>query len=265
MEILSVKNLKKHFPVYSGLFRQASGYVKALNGIDFSIAEGEIFSLVGESGSGKSTAANLSIRLIEASEGEIYFEGKDLRKASKRELKKVRKDMQIIFQDPYASLNPRKNIFQNISEGIAHHRLANNEEDLINKSAVALEKVGLDEECMWRFPHEFSGGQQQRICIARAISIEPKLLVCDEAVSALDVSVQAQILNLLLDLKEQYKLSYLFISHDLAVVRQISDRVAVMHNGKIVECNSCEALFQDPQNEYTKKLIASIPADFPKV
>lgn len=263
MELLKVRDLKKYFPVQSGLFRKTVGYVRAVDGIDFSIQEGQIFSLVGESGSGKSTAANLSIRLLEASSGEIFFMGQDLRKASKKALKKLRKEMQIIFQNPYASLNPRKSIFQNLSEGILHHGLARTKKQALEKSLEALDRVGLDEDCIWRYPHEFSGGQQQRICIARAISIEPKLLVCDEAVSALDVSIQAQILNLLLDLKEQYKLSYLFISHDLAVVRQVSDQVAVMQKGKIVERNSSEELFVNPQQDYTKELIKSIPPDYP--
>lgn len=257
--LLEVKDLKKYFPVYAGLFRKQVGVIKAVDGIDFNILPGEVLGMVGESGSGKSTAARVAIRLMEATSGESLFQGRSLFSLSKATLKPLRKEIQIVFQDPYASLNPRKTIQENMGEALLYHGVVSSVEEQIEVVAETLRRVGLTPDAMIRYPHEFSGGQQQRICIGRAIALRPKLIVCDEAVSALDVSIQAQILNLLLELKELFHLSYLFISHDLSVIRHISDRVVVLYKGKIVESRQTDAIFEDPQNPYTKTLLAAIP------
>lgn len=257
--LLEVKNLRKYFPVFAGLFRRQVGEIKAVDGIDFAIQKGEVLGMVGESGSGKSTAARTAIRLIEPTSGESLFEGKPLFSLPKEKLKLLRKEIQIVFQDPYASLNPRKTIRDNIGEALLYHGLVSTGEEQTQSVAKVLTQVGLSPDVMSRYPHEFSGGQQQRICIGRAIALGPKLIVCDEALSALDVSIQAQILNLLLELKEMYQLSYLFISHDLSVVRHISDRIAVLYGGKIVESRPTDELFEYPEHSYTKKLLAAIP------
>ncbi|MBA2368169.1 MAG: ABC transporter ATP-binding protein [Candidatus Protochlamydia sp.] len=262
--LLSVKGLKKYFPVYAGLFRKEIGCIKAVDGLDFSIREGEVLGLVGESGSGKSTAARTAIRLIEPTAGEINFCGSPLMDLTKKQLKKVRKDIQIVFQDPYASLNPRKTIRESMGEALIYHGLANNQTEQIDQVAVVLKQIGLSPDVMERYPHEFSGGQQQRICIGRALALNPKLIVCDEAVSALDVSIQAQILNLLIELKEKYNLSYLFISHDLSVIRHIANHTVVLYKGKMVEEGSTERIFNDPQHQYTKELLHSIPKMEPR-
>lgn len=262
--ILEVKGLKKYFPIYSGIFRHQTGVIKSVDGIDFTIPKGKVLGMVGESGSGKSTAARASIRLIEPTEGTINFMGKSLMTLSKKELKGIRKDVQMVFQDPYASLNPRKTVFQSIGEGLIYHNLVSSEEEEREAVADVLRKIGLSPEVMDRYPHEFSGGQQQRICVGRAVALNPKLIVCDEAVSALDVSIQAQILNLLIELKETLNLSYLFISHDLSVIRHISDHVIVMYNGKAVESAPAEELFANPQNSYTKTLLGAIPKTHPR-
>jgi ABC-type oligopeptide transport system ATPase subunit len=261
--LLEVKGLKKYFPIYKGLFRKEIGVIKAVDGIDFSIPQGHVLGMVGESGCGKSTAARAAIRLIEPTAGSIDFMGQSLSSMSKSELKSIRKDIQMVFQDPYASLNPRKTIRENIGEALLYHHLVTTYDEQRDRVADVLQKIGLSPDVMERYPHEFSGGQQQRICIGRAISLNPKLIVCDEAVSSLDVSIQAQILNLLLELKETLNLSYLFISHDLAVIRHLADHVAVLYYGKIVENRPTEELFEDPQNEYTKTLLASIPRMHP--
>ena len=257
--LLEVKDLKKYFPVYAGLFRRKVGVIKAVDGIDFSIPSGEVLGMVGESGSGKSTAARTAIRLLEPTSGESIFEGRSLFSLSREELKPLRKEIQMIFQDPYASLNPRKNIRENMGEALLYHGVVATKEEQADCVAETLQRVGLSPDAMTRYPHEFSGGQQQRICIGRAIALRPKLLVCDEAVSALDVSIQAQILNLLLELKETFKLSYLFITHDLSVIRHISDRIAVLYAGHVVENRTTEEIFDNPQHPYTKALLAAIP------
>jgi ABC-type oligopeptide transport system ATPase subunit len=263
--LLEVRNLKKYFPVYAGLFRRQVGVVKAVDGIDFSISSGQVLGMVGESGSGKSTAARTAIRLLDPTSGESIFEGRALFSLSREQLKLLRKEMQIIFQDPYASLNPRKNIRENMGEALLYHGVVSTRDEQTDCVAETLQRVGLSPDAMIRYPHEFSGGQQQRICIGRAIALRPKLLVCDEAVSALDVSIQAQILNLLLELKETFKLSYLFISHDLSVIRHMSDDIAVLYAGQVVENRAADELFDNPQHPYTKALLAAVPKLSPRL
>lgn len=262
--IFEVKGLKKYFPIYSGLFRHQVGVFKAVDGMDFKIPKGSVLGLVGESGSGKSTVARASIRLIEPTAGTIKFLGQSLMDLKPAELKNLRKNIQMIFQDPYASLNPRKPIWRSIGEALLYHQIVKTEEEQRHVVEEVLTKVGMSPECMDRYPHEFSGGQQQRVCIGRAIAMNPKLIICDEAVSALDVSIQAQIINLLMDLKETMDLSYLFISHDLSIVRHMADEVIVMQAGKEVERGFTEELFKNPQEEYTRTLLASIPPIYPK-
>ncbi len=262
--ILEVKGLKKYFPIYSGLFRRQVGEIKSVDGIDFSIPKGKVLGMLGESGSGKSTAARAAIRLIEPTDGSIYFNGESVLGMTKSELKALRKEVQIVFQDPYASLNPRKTIRENIGEALIYHNIVQTKEEQVEHVANILIQIGLSPDCMEAYPHEFSGGQQQRICIGRAISLKPKLIICDEAVSALDVSLQAQILNLLIDLKETLELSYLFISHDLSIIRYISDEVIILYKGKVVEQGETETVFNVPKDLYTQTLLSSIPALYPK-
>ncbi len=262
--LLEVRGLKKYFPIMTGFFRKQTGVIKAVDGIDFSIHSGQVLGMVGESGCGKSTAARTAIRLLEPTAGESLFEGRSLFSLSSHELKALRKDIQMVFQDPYASLNPRKNIRENMGEALLYHGIVSNREEQAESVAETLQRVGLSPDAMTRYPHEFSGGQQQRICIGRAIALRPKLLVCDEAVSALDVSIQAQILNLLLELKDALHLSYLFISHDLSVIRHISDEVIVLYAGKVVEARPTDEIFEDPHHPYTQALLAAIPQLKPK-
>lgn len=261
--LLEVENLKKYFPIYAGLFRRQAGEVKAVDGISFSIIEKEVLGMVGESGSGKSTAGRAAIRLIEPTGGSVRFFGNELSSMNKESLKRLRREIQIVFQDPYASLNPRKTVLESIGEALIYHGIVKTLAERADFVAIILKRIGLNPDSMNRYPHQFSGGQQQRICIGRAIAMNPKLIVCDEAVSALDVSIQAQILNLLGELKETMGLSYLFISHDLSVIRHISDRIVVMQGGKIVEAGVVDQIFENPQDPYTRKLLAAIPKDHP--
>jgi ABC-type oligopeptide transport system ATPase subunit len=258
--LLKVRNLKKYFPITRGLFRRKVGVIKAVDDVNFEIDAGEVLGLVGESGSGKSTAARAAIRLIEPTEGEITFLGQNVMSMPQKILRKqLRREIQIVFQDPFASLNPRKSIAESLGEGLIYHELVHNSTEMEDYLEEILKKIGLRTDVLGRYPHELSGGQQQRICIGRAIAMKPRLLICDEAVSALDVSVRAQILNLLMDLKEELGLSYLFISHDLSVVRYISKKMIVMNHGKIVEEGNTESIFLNPQQEYTKTLLSAIP------
>jgi peptide/nickel transport system ATP-binding protein/oligopeptide transport system ATP-binding protein len=257
MELLSVKALKKYFPVKKKLAGEQL-WLKAVDGIDFSIEKDKVFALVGESGCGKSTVARLVLKLMKPTGGEILFEGRDIFTLKGDSLKAFRKSVQIIFQDPFASLNPRRTVFDTISEPLKIHRIVD-KKYFRDASAELLKKVGLGADVMNRYPHEFSGGQRQRICIARALAVNPKLIVADEPLSALDVSIQAQILNLLQKLREETKITFLFISHDLKIVNYFSDTVGVMYLGKIVEYAKTEDLFNKPMHPYTDILLASAP------
>jgi len=259
--MIKVKNLKKYFPITGGFFNNKLGNVKAVENVTFEIPEGEILGLVGESGSGKTTLGRSIIRLIEPSEGEIFYNNKNIINFSDAEMRKLRKDFQIIFQDPYASLDPRKKVFNIIAQGLKIHTNMNKQE-IYDKVISTLKDVGLQEEHLNRYPHEFSGGQRQRIGIARALVLDPKFIIADEPVSALDVTIQAQILNLILELKEKYSLTILFISHDLSVINQIADRVMVMYLGHLVEVASTKNLFSKPRHPYTKSLIETAPQIF---
>ncbi|HEU4327077.1 MAG TPA: dipeptide ABC transporter ATP-binding protein [Roseiflexaceae bacterium] len=260
--LLEVKNLVKHFPIKGGLLRRTVATVKAVDGVSFHVQPGETLGIVGESGCGKTTTGRTILRLEQATGGSVMFGGQDVLKASPGQLKTLRRDLQIVFQDPYASLNPRMTIGESIAEGLVIHRMGNAKERMDRVQQV-LATVGLHRSHLNRFPHEFSGGQRQRIGIARALVMNPKLIVCDEPVSALDVSIQAQVLNLLRRLQQEFGLTYLFIAHNLSVVEHISDRVGVMYLGKMVELAKSETLFRQPRHPYTKALISAIPANMP--
>jgi len=264
--LLEVKNLKKYFPVRRGVFRRTVGYVKAVDDVSFFIKEGETLGLVGESGCGKTTTGRTILRLIEPTGGQVIFYNNgnaiDIARLRGRHLKELRREMQIIFQDPYSSLNPRMTVGDIVGEPLLVHHVARGKE-LRDRVAKLLEAVGLNPQYMKRYPHEFSGGQRQRIGIARALALEPKLIIADEPVSALDVSIQAQVLNILEDLQAQFGLTYLFIAHDLSVVKHISSRVAVMYLGKLVEMASTEELFANPRHPYTEALMSAVPVPDP--
>ena len=262
--LLDVKHLKKHFPIKGGVFSKTIGYVYAVDDINFTLEKGETLGLVGESGCGKSTTGRTILRLIEPTDGAIYFEGQDITNLDKSAMRALRREMQIIFQDPYASLNPRMTVGSIIGEPLEIHKIAKGSEKE-ERVASLLQKVGLRAEDMRKYPHEFSGGQRQRIGIARALALNPKLIVCDEPVSALDVSIQAQVINLLEDLQAEFGLSYLFIAHNLNVVEHISNRVAVMYLGQIVELASDEELYKNPQHPYTEALLSAVPIPDPTV
>ena len=261
--LVSVRNLKKSFPIKKGIFAREVGAVQAVNDVSFDVARGETLGVVGESGCGKTTTGRSLLRLIEPTSGEITFEGRDVRSMGTSELRALRREMQIIFQDPVSSLNPRMTVGSTIREGLTIHHLA---EGAAADARVRqlLQEVGLRPEYATRYPHEFSGGQRQRIGIARALSVEPKFIVCDEPVSALDVSVQAQVINLLVDLQHEHDLTYLFIAHDLSVIEHIADRVAVMYLGKIVELATRDDLYREPLMPYTQALLSAVPVADPK-
>jgi len=262
--VLEVAGLKNHFPIKKGLLRRNAGYVYAVDGVDFSIAEGETLGLVGESGCGKSTVARTVLRLVEPTAGSIKLNGCDITHLGKAAMRPHRREMQIIFQDPFASLDPRMSAGDIVGEPMLVHRVARGK-DLAERVAALFQQVGLRPAQMRVFPHEFSGGQRQRICIARALALNPKLIVGDEPVSALDVSIQAQVINLMVDLQQEKRLSYLFIAHDLAVVEHISHRIAVMYLGKIVESADKKTLFSRPLHPYTEALLSAVPIPDPKI
>ena len=263
-DLMIVRDLKKYFPVRSGLMQRVTAQVKAVDGVSFTVKAGECLGMVGESGCGKTTIGRTILRLVDPTAGTVLFEGQDIAKANLRTLKAMRRNMQIIFQDPYSSLDPRVPIGESISEGLLIHGMKDSRER--NQIVVdMLRKVGMEEYHARRYPHEFSGGQRQRIGIARALALRPKFIVCDEPVSALDVSIQSQVLNILRDLQHEFGLTYLFIAHNLSVVEHISDRVAVMYLGKMVELTDREELFRDARHPYTRALMSAIPIPDPKV
>ncbi|MFQ3631446.1 ABC transporter ATP-binding protein [Roseiflexus sp.] len=262
--LLEVNNLVKHFPIKGGILRRTVAVVKAVDGVSFTLKRGETLGLVGESGCGKTTTGRTILRLEKATDGEVIFEGKDVLAASGSRLKALRRDMQIVFQDPYASLDPRMTIGESVAEGLTIHGIGSKAER-IERVREVLAKVGMHPSHMERFPHEFSGGQRQRIGIARALVMNPKLIVCDEPVSALDVSIQSQVLNLLRNLQQEFGLTYLFIAHNLSVVEHISNRVGVMYLGKMVELADRADLFRRPLHPYTKALISAIPIPNPNI
>ena len=258
--LLRAQGLRVWFPIRSGLFRRTSNWVRAVDGVDLELPAGRTLALVGESGCGKSTIGRALLRLVEPQAGELWFDGVDLLRLDAGALRPYRRAMQIVFQDPLGSLDPRMRVRDAIAEGMRSFGIGANEAERPERVAALLARVHLEPAQMWRYPHEFSGGQRQRICIARALAVEPRLLICDEATSALDVSIQAQILNLLRDLQAELGLSYLFITHDLGVVRYLADQVAVMYLGQIVEQGGTERIFGDPSHPYTRGLLAAVPS-----
>lgn len=262
MSLLEIRNLKKYFPVESGLISRRKGDVKAVDGVDLTVEEGETLGVVGESGCGKSTLGRTILRLIEPTEGEVFFEGKNIMQLSNAAMRDMRRKMQIIFQDPYASLNPRMKVGEIVGEGLKIHRLANGAARR-ERVMELLQQVGLREDHFDRYPHEFSGGQRQRIGIARALAVRPKFIVADEPVSSLDVSIQAQIINLLRELQEDMRLTFFFISHDLRVVEHVSHRVAIMYLGKVVEVAPSEAIYANSRHPYTRALLSAVPIPDP--
>ncbi|MGE5483472.1 MAG: ABC transporter ATP-binding protein [Ignavibacteriales bacterium] len=256
--LVQVENLRKHFPITGGIFRRPAGYVRAVDGVSFKVRRGETLGLVGESGCGKTTTGRVILRLLEPTSGKVYFQGKDVFALRHEELRRLRREMQIVFQDPYASLNPRMTVADIVGEPLEVHGVARGKEKE-KRVGELLEVVGLEPRHARRYPHEFSGGQRQRIGVARALALNPKLIICDEPVSALDVSIQSQVLNLLLDLQAEYGLTYLFISHDLSVIKHISDRVGIMYLGKLVEMADVQEIYVHPKHPYTEALLSAIP------
>jgi oligopeptide transport system ATP-binding protein len=261
--LLSVRDLKTHFPVKRGILQRTVGYVKAVDGVSFDLAPGETLGLVGESGCGKTTVGRTVLRLLPATGGEVVFDGKSVFQQSAVDMRALRREMQIIFQDPGGSLNPRMRVGRLVGEPLVVHGLATGDELRVRVEEL-LERCGLWKQAADRYPHEFSGGQRQRIGIARALAVQPRLIVCDEPTSALDVSIQSQILNLLDDLQDEFGLSYLFISHDMAVVHHVCDRIAVMFNGRIVEVGPRDQVIHDPQHDYTKARLSAVPEPDPR-
>lgn len=264
MSLLKVEDLKVHFPIRGGIFRSVVDHVRAVDGISFELNEGETYGLIGESGSGKSTAGKAILQLTKPTGGSIEFQNTDLISINKKQMRAFRKEIQMIFQDPYSSLNPKKRIIDLVAEPLRNFEKLTSDQER-EKVLYYLQKVGLTPEALYKYPHEFSGGQRQRIGIARALTLQPKLIVADEPVSALDVSVQAQVLNFLQDLQEEFKLTYLFIGHDLGVIRHLCNRIGVMYRGRLVEEGTTEDILTNPQHIYTKRLIAAIPDIRPEV
>ena len=262
--VLKVENLKKYFPIKAGVFSKTVGHVKAVDGVSFTIDKGETLGLVGESGCGKSTTGRAILRLFEKTDGNVYFEGKDIFALKKKELRDLRPKMQMIFQDPYSSLNPRLSVDSLVGEALLSHKLCSKDE-LPERVAKTIERCGLARYHMKRYPHEFSGGQRQRIGIARALAVQPDFIVCDEPISALDVSIQAQVINMLEELQEEFGLTYLFIAHDLSMVKHISTHIGVMYLGQMVEKGPADDVYMNPKHPYTKALLSAVPIPDPKV
>ena len=262
--LIEVKGLKKYFPIQAGVLRRTAGHVKAVDGIDFAIKRGKTLGIVGESGCGKSTTGRAMLRLVKPTGGEFIFDGASVFDAKKQELQKLRTKLQIVFQDPYSSLNPRLTVREIVGEALLQHKMVNNKNEMSERVAEMISRCGLFPDHARRYPHQFSGGQRQRICIARALILNPEFVICDEAVSALDVSIQSQIINLLKDLQDEMGLTYLFISHDLSVVKFISDDVGVMYLGQIVEYGSKEQIFEKPLHPYTEALLEAAPSFEPQ-
>lgn len=263
--IIEVTNLKKYFPIKKGVLKKNAGHVKAVDDISFSIKKGQVLGIVGESGCGKSTLGRTMLKLLQPTEGRVDFNGQNIYNLSKNELNQLRTKMQIIFQDPYSSLNPRLPVYEIVGEAMLQHKIVKDKKEMHEKAVEIIGKCGLFPEQASRYPHQFSGGQRQRICIARSLAVNPEFIVCDEAVSALDVSIQSQIINLLKDLQDDFGLTYLFISHDLSVVKFISDDVAVMYLGQIVEKGHKKQIFDNPLHPYTEALLSAVPSFDPTV